>query len=44
MAQPKPAIFYHSLLEFDGANMVSMLSFDSKSIKELLDDKNKEYF
>jgi len=42
--QPKPAIFFKSLLEFDAANLVSMLSFDSKSIKDLLDEKNEDYF
>ena len=42
--QPSPMIFFKSLMEFSGANLISMLSFDSKSIKELLDDKNEKYF
>lgn len=43
-SQPKPAVFYKSFLELDGTNMVSILSFDSRSMKELLDEKNEEYF
>jgi len=42
--QPLPAVFYKSFLEFDGANMVSILSFDSRSMKVLLDDSNAEFF
>lgn len=37
-------MFFKSFLEFDGANMVSILSFDSRSMKVLLDDANKEFF
>lgn len=44
MAQPQPAVFYKSFLELDGTNMVSILSFDSRSMKELLDEKNDSYF
>jgi hypothetical protein len=42
--QPKPIIFFKSLLEFDGTNMVSLLSFDSKSMMALLADEFKSYF
>ena len=34
--QPNPAVFYKSCLELDGANMVSILSFDSRSMSYLL--------
>ena len=37
-------MFFKSFLELDGANMVSILSFDSRSMKCLLDDINQEYF
>ena len=42
--QPTPLIFLKSCLEFDATNMVSILSFDSKSMKTLLSDKNECYF
>ena len=42
--QPKPDLFFKSFLELNGTNMASILSFDSKSMKILLDDKNKEHF
>lgn len=44
MAQPKPLVFFKSFLEFDGANVVSILSFDSRAMRHLLQDKHKEYF
>jgi len=38
-------MFYKSFLELNGANMVSILAFDNKSMKILLDEKtNKDYF
>ena len=37
--QPRPAVFYQSFLELNGTNMVSILSFDSRSMDYLLDDK-----
>ena len=37
-------MFYKSFLEFDGANMVSILSFDSRSMTALLSDQNAKYF
>ena len=42
--QPEPEVFFKSFLEFDGANMASILSFDSRSMTCLLDDKNKKFF
>jgi hypothetical protein len=30
--QPNPTVFYKSLLELDGSNMVSILSFDGRSM------------
>ena len=43
-AQPKPTIFFKTFLELDGTNMVSILSFDSRSLKSLLDEKHEELF
>jgi len=37
--QPNPSVFYKSFLEFDGSNMVSILSFDSRSMEYLLSDE-----
>ena len=42
--QPNPQVFYKTFLELDGANMVSILSFDSRSMKFLLDDCFSEHF
>lgn len=42
--QPKPLVFYKSFLELDINNMVSILSFDSRSMAYLLDDQFDEYF
>lgn len=42
--QPKPLVFYKSFLELDGANMVSILSFDSRSMEYLLSDDFEEHF
>jgi len=39
-----PHVFYKSFFELDCANMVSILSFDSRSMKQLLSDKNKSLF
>lgn len=44
MEQPDSSVFYKSFLELDCSNMVSILSFDSRSMKELLSDKNAKYF
>ena len=43
-AQPKPHVFYKSFLEFNGTNMVSILSFDSRSTKSLTDECHSEFF
>lgn len=37
-------IFLKSFLELDGTNMVSILSFDSNSMRAILDDSNADYF
>jgi hypothetical protein len=37
-------VFYKSLLELDGANMVSILSFDSRSMMKLLSEEFEEHF
>ena len=42
--QPNPLVFYKTFLELDGANMLSILSFDSRSMKFLLDDCFSEHF
>ena len=42
--QPSPTIFFKSLFEFNGSNLVSILAFDSHSIKSLLEDKNSSHF
>ena len=42
--QPSPQIFFKSSLEFDCTNLVSVLSFDSRSMTALLGEDNKEYF
>ena len=42
--QPKPQFFYKSFLEFDGANILSVLSFDSKAVASLLSEDNSDYF
>ena len=42
--QPEPKMFYKSFLELDGTNLLSMLSFDSRSIEYLLNDNNSQFF
>lgn len=42
--QPKPQLFYKSCFELEYQNMVSILSFDSRSIAYLLGDEFEEYF
>jgi len=37
-------VFYKSFLEFDCSNMASILSFDSRSMGALLNEKNQEFF
>lgn len=43
-AQPNTEIFYTSLFELDGANMVSILSFESRSMQYLLSEKFNSNF
>jgi hypothetical protein len=42
--QPDPRFFYKTFLELDGANMVSLLAFDSGSMKSLLSEENEKFF
>lgn len=42
--QGNPTIFYKSFLELDRRNMLSLLAFDSNSIKILLAGCNQKYF
>lgn len=42
--QGNPTIFFKSFLELDRRNMLSLLAFDSNSIKTLLSDSNSDYF
>lgn len=43
-AQPEPLVFYKSFLELNGTNMVSVLSFDSRSMQYLLKDDFAKHF
>lgn len=42
--QPNPQVFYDAFLELDLANMASILSFDSGTMRYLLQDKFDDYF
>ena len=42
--QPSPEFFYKSFLELDICNLTTILSFDSKSMKALLDEKHRDLF
>lgn len=42
--QPNPAVFYKSFFELDASNMVSILSFDSRSMGYLLQDDFSSHF
>ena len=42
--QPDPSVFYKSCLELDMCNMVSILAFDTRSMKYLLDDCFEDFF
>jgi len=42
--QPDPQVFYKSFLELNGTNMVSILSFDSRSMSYLLSDQFAQHF
>ena len=42
--QGNPTIFYKSFLELERRNMLSLLAFDSNSIKTLLCNCNTQYF
>lgn len=42
--QPEPTVFFKVFLELGVKSMVTYLAFDSRSIKVLLDEKNKKFF
>lgn len=42
--QPDPRVFFKTFLELDGTNMVTILSFDSRSLSVLLNDDHSSYF
>ena len=42
--QADPTVFFRSFLEFEKNNLVSILSYDSRSVTKLLSEKNKDYF
>ena len=42
--QPTPNIFFDVFLELHLSSLLNHLAPDSKSVKELLSDKNKEHF
>lgn len=42
--QPTPHIFFDVFLELQMSSLINHLASDSKSVKALLDDKNKQYF
>ena len=42
--QPNTSFFYKSFLELDGANMTTILAFDSQCMQSLLNSDNSRYF
>ena len=44
MDQPDPRVFFKTFLELDGTNMVTILSFDSRSMSALLNEDYSNYF
>ena len=44
LEQPSAQLFFKSFLELNSANMVSILSFDSRAMKSLLAPSNKHLF
>jgi hypothetical protein len=42
--QGTPKIFFKSLFEFDEANLVSILAFDSRSVSFLLEEEDHEQY
>ena len=42
--QNDPKVLYRAFLDLDGANLLSILSFDSHSLKILMDDKFETHF
>lgn len=44
LEQPEPQVFYKSFLELDGTNLLSILSFDSRSMELLLSPDKERFF
>jgi hypothetical protein len=42
--QPEPLLFFKSCMELNASNMTNYLTFDSRSLAHLLDDKHEEFF
>lgn len=42
--QPQPTVFYKMFLELNGTNLTSLMSFDSRSMQSLLDEKHSNLF
>ena len=42
--QPTPELFFKIFLELGVKSMIPFLSFDQRSIKHILDEKNKSLF
>lgn len=42
--QPNPTVFFKAFLELGVKSMLPYLAFDQRSVKDLLDDKNEEFF
>lgn len=42
--QPDPKIFFKVFLELGVKSLIPYIAFDARSIRSLLDDKNKKYF
>jgi len=42
--QPRPTVFYKMFLELNGTNLTSIMSFDSRSMQSLLDEKHADLF
>ena len=43
-AQPDPTLFFKVFLELNKKSLINYIAADSKSIQDLLDDKNKPFF
>ena len=43
-SQPHPTVFYKTFLEFNGTNLTSIMSFDSRSMASLLNEKHTDLY